>query len=81
MPPLSTTLCRSPRRSQAPVAFTEIAWPTVPGDAQGEEHQAEFLRWFLQETKMMNLELVIWPFLHDLAPPEKKERTERAISL
>jgi len=60
------------RVGQAPVAFTEIAWPTVPGDAQGETHQAEFLRWFLQETKTMNLEMVIWPFLHDLAPAEKK---------
>lgn len=62
------------RAGQVPVAFTEMAWPTVPGDSPGEEHQAEFLRWFLQETKTMNLEMVIWPFLHDLAPPEKKAK-------
>jgi hypothetical protein len=55
-----------------PVAFTEVAWPTIPGDSQGEEHQAGLLRWFLRETKTMNLELVVWPFLHDLAPAEKK---------
>jgi hypothetical protein len=60
------------RVGPVPVAFTEIGWATVPGDAEGERHQAEFLRWFLRETRSLNLEMVIWPFLHDLAPPEKK---------
>jgi hypothetical protein len=60
------------RTGDVPVAFTEIGWPTGPGDAEGKQHQADFLLWFLRETKEMNLEMVVWTFLHDLAPPDKK---------
>ena len=60
------------RTGDVPVAFTEIGWPTMPGDADGKQHQADFLLRFLRETKQMNLEMVVWTFLHDLAPPDKK---------
>jgi hypothetical protein len=60
------------RTGDVPVAFTEIGWPTMPGDADGKQHQADFLLWFLRETKQMNLDMVVWAFLHDLAPPDKK---------
>lgn len=69
------------RVGSVPVAFTEIGWATMPGDAEGEAHQAEFLRWFLCETKSLNVEMVIWPFLHDLAPPEKKARRSSYLGL
>ena len=60
------------RTGDMPVAFTEIGWPTMPGDAEGKQNQADFLLWFLRETKEMNLEMVVWTFLHDLATPDKK---------
>ena len=55
-----------------PVAFTEIGWETKPDDPGVQERQAEFLLWFLRETKGMNLEMVVWPFPHDLAPPDRE---------
>lgn len=69
------------RVGRLPVAFTEVAWPTVPGDARGATNQAEFLRWFLRETKTMNIELVIWPFLHDLAPKEPRAKRSSYLGL
>jgi len=60
------------RTGEVPVAFTEIGWETKPGDIGAQERQAKFLLWFLRETKGMKLEMVVWPFLHDLAPPNKK---------
>jgi hypothetical protein len=59
------------RTGDVPVAFTEIGWETKPGDLEAQERQKEFLLWFLRETKGMKLEMVVWPFLHDLAPPNK----------
>jgi hypothetical protein len=41
-------------------AFTEIGWP---GD--DEEEQADFLIWFLNTTKDMDLEFMCWLWLHD----------------
>jgi hypothetical protein len=60
------------RTGDVPVAFTEIGWETKPGDPGAHKLQAEFLLWFLRETKGMNLEMVVWPFLHDLAPPDEQ---------
>lgn len=60
------------RTGDVPVAFTEIGWETKPDDPGAQERQAGFLLWFLRETKGRNLEMVVWPFLHDLAPPDKK---------
>jgi hypothetical protein len=60
------------RTGDVPVAFTEIGWETKPADPGARERQAEFLLWFLRETKGMDLEMVVWPFLHDLAPPDQK---------
>lgn len=60
------------RAGEVPVAFTEIGWETKPGDPGAQDRQAEFLLWFLGETKGMNIEMVVWPFLHDLAPPDRK---------
>ncbi|MCX7886150.1 MAG: arabinogalactan endo-1,4-beta-galactosidase [Verrucomicrobiae bacterium] len=69
------------RIGQKPAAFTEIGWATVPGDPKGETHQAEFLRWFLKETARLNLAMVMWPFLHDLASPEKKAKRSSYLGL
>lgn len=69
------------RIGQKPVAFTEIGWATAPGNARGEANQAEFLRWFLKETARLNLAVVIWPFLHDLAPPEKNAKRSAYLGL
>ena len=60
------------RTGDVPIAFTEIGWETKPGEPGAQERQAEFLLWFLGETRGMKLEMVVWPFLHDLAPPDKK---------
>lgn len=60
------------RTGDVPIAFTEIGWETKPADPGAEDRQAEFLLWFLRETKGIKLEMVVWPFLHDLAPPDKK---------
>jgi len=59
------------RVGKVPIAFTEIGWPTPPGDPKAPQRQADFLRWFLRQTEGMNVELIAWPFLHDLAAPDK----------
>jgi arabinogalactan endo-1,4-beta-galactosidase len=63
------------------VAFTEIGWATRPGDPDGEQNQVDFLRWFLNETRDLNLEMVYWTFLHDLAPDEKKAARSSYLGL
>lgn len=49
-----------------PIAFTEMGWPTnsaiVPGD---EQEQVTFLLDLLESTNSLNVELFIYPFLHD----------------
>lgn len=49
-----------------PIVFTEMGWPTnsaiVPGD---EEEQVRFLLGLLESTKALDVELFIYPFLHD----------------
>ncbi|MBI3912076.1 MAG: glycosyl hydrolase 53 family protein [Armatimonadetes bacterium] len=69
------------RVGNVPIAFTEIGWATLPDDPKGQQHQAEFLTRFLQETQRMNLEMVVWPFLHDLAPPEERAKRSSYLGL
>jgi hypothetical protein len=69
------------RVGNKPVAFTEIGWATQPGDSDGEQNQVDFLRWFLNETRDLNLEMVYWTLLHDLAPAEKKAARSSYLGL
>jgi hypothetical protein len=48
-----------------PVAFTEIAWPSHPAFG-GEEGQAEFIRRIPSLLEGLDVEFVMWPWLHDL---------------
>jgi len=48
-----------------PVAFTEIAWPSHPAFG-GEEGQAEFIRMVPGLLDGLDVEFVMWPWLHDL---------------
>lgn len=69
------------RVGNKPVAFTEIGWATPPGDSRGQENQADFLRWFLNETRDLNVEMVYWILLHDLAPAEKRAARSSYLGL
>ena len=48
-----------------PVAFTEIAWPSHPAFG-GEAGQAEFIRVLPGLLDGLDVEFVMWPWLHDL---------------
>ncbi len=48
-----------------PVAFTEIAWPSHPSFG-GEEAQAEFIRMIPGLLDGLDVEFIMWPWLHDL---------------
>jgi hypothetical protein len=48
-----------------PVAFTEIAWPSHPAFG-GEAGQAEFIRMIPGLLDGLDVEFVMWPWLHDL---------------
>ncbi|HIE23727.1 MAG TPA: hypothetical protein EYP68_05810 [Candidatus Korarchaeota archaeon] len=50
-----------------PVAFTEIGWASSSDKFEvSEEEQARFLIRFLNLTKDMDLEFVLWLFLHEM---------------
>ncbi len=50
-----------------PVAFTEIGWASFSDKFEvSEEEQALFLIRFLNLTRDMNLEFVLWLFLHEM---------------
>lgn len=51
--------------SGKPVAFTEIAWPSHPAFG-GEAGQAEFIRMIPELLAGLDVEFVMWPWLHDL---------------
>jgi hypothetical protein len=48
-----------------PIAFTEIAWPSHPAFG-GEVGQAEFIRMIPGLLDGLDVEFVMWPWLHDL---------------
>jgi hypothetical protein len=48
-----------------PVAFTEIAWPSHPSFG-GEEGQAEFIRMIPGLLEGLDVEFIMWPWLHDI---------------
>lgn len=48
-----------------PIAFTEIGWPSTPATGDSEKKQADFLTKFLELTKVMNIEMINWLFLHE----------------
>lgn len=49
-----------------PIVFTEMGWPTNSAIAPGDEQeQVQFLLGLLESTKFLNVELFIYPFLHD----------------
>lgn len=69
------------RAGNKPVAFTEVGWAARPGDPDSEQNQMDFLRWFLNETRDLKLEMVYWTLLHDLAPAEKKAAPSSYLGL
>ncbi|OGD53446.1 hypothetical protein A3K81_04915 [Candidatus Bathyarchaeota archaeon RBG_13_60_20] len=48
-----------------PVAFTEVAWPSHPSFGS-EAAQAEFIRMIPGLVEGLDVEFVMWPWLHDL---------------
>ena len=48
-----------------PVAFTEVGWPSHP-DFGGEEGQADFIRMIPGLLEGLDVEFLVWPWLHDL---------------
>jgi hypothetical protein len=47
------------------VAFTEVGWPSHP-DFGGEEGQADFIRMIPGLLEGLDVEFLVWPWLHDL---------------
>lgn len=55
------------KHTKKKIAFTELAWPSgsINGRSSSEEEQAEFLNRFLDLTKNLDKEFVIWTLPHD----------------
>ncbi len=52
--------------TDCPLAFTEMGWPTNSAIAPGDEQeQVQFLLGLLEATRFLNVELFIYPILHD----------------
>lgn len=47
------------------IAFTEIGWSSQRPD---KEAQVTFLNVFLEQTEILNLEYIVWVFMHDINP-------------
>lgn len=55
-------------KTNKPIAFTEIGWPSdskVPGWESSEQEQLEFTKTFSTLTKNLNIEFEIWSFMYD----------------
>lgn len=55
------------KHTKRKIAFTELAWPSgsLAGRSSSETEQAEFLNRFLELTKNLDKEFMIWTLVHD----------------
>ena len=54
------------KHTDKPVVFTEMGWPSsLEYVESSEQAQVDFLLEFLEQTTSINMEFMIWSFLHD----------------
>lgn len=66
---------------EVPIAFTEIGWSSSEIVNGNEEKQDAFLQWFLNVTHEMQVEMICWLFLHDMAPAGKETKANEMLGL
>jgi hypothetical protein len=64
-----------------PLAIAELGWTTHTDYGGDEEEQAEFLAWFLNNTKDIPWEYVQWLELHDLRPEGSSTSHAQTVGL